>query len=103
MGHYKKHLFFCINQRDNNQKCCQDNSAVEMHAFAKQLVKSLELTDVRVNRAGCLGRCAKGPNIVIYPEGIWYTYHDQHDVEEIIIEHVKNGRLVERLLVSEGA
>ena len=54
---------------------------------------------VRVNKAGCLDRCAGGPVAVVYPEAVWYTYVDQHDIDEIVDSHLKNGKLVERLLL----
>ena len=54
---------------------------------------------VRVNKAGCLDRCAGGPVAVVYPEGIWYTVMDSHDVDEIVESHLKNGQVVERLLL----
>ena len=52
---------------------------------------------VRVNKAGCLDRCEEGPVCVVYPEGVWYTYIDEEDVDEIIDSHLKNGKPVERL------
>ena len=54
---------------------------------------------VRVNKAGCLDRCAAGPVAVVYPEGTWYSYVDNSDIEEIVESHLKNGQVVERLLV----
>ncbi len=54
---------------------------------------------VRMNRAGCLDRCAEGPVLVVYPEAVWYTYVDQEDVDEIIESHLKNGKVVERLKI----
>jgi (2Fe-2S) ferredoxin len=65
-------------------------------------VKSLKLSGegkVRINQAGCLDRCKEGPVMVIYPEAVWYTYVDQQDIEEIITEHLQNGRIVERLRI----
>jgi len=53
----------------------------------------------RINMAGCLDRCEQGPVIVVYPEEVWYTYVDQEDVDEIITEHLQNGRVVERLKI----
>jgi (2Fe-2S) ferredoxin len=52
---------------------------------------------IRVNKAGCLDRCADGPVMVVYPAGVWYTLVDQEDVEEIIQSHLINGRPVARL------
>jgi (2Fe-2S) ferredoxin len=54
---------------------------------------------VRVNKAGCLDRCAGGPVLVIYPEETWYTYVDKSDIDEIVDEHLKHGRVVQRLLL----
>jgi len=46
-----------------------------------------------------MDRCAEGPVVVIYPEAVWYTYLDQEDLDEIITEHLCNGRVVQRLLL----
>ena len=46
---------------------------------------------VRVNKAGCLDRCAGGPVAVVYPEAVWYTYVDASDIDEIVESHLKNG------------
>jgi (2Fe-2S) ferredoxin len=54
---------------------------------------------VRINSAGCLDRCEQGPVLVIYPEAVWYTYVDKEDIDEIIDQHLVNGRVVERLKV----
>ena len=52
-----------------------------------------------MNTAGCLDRCAEGPVMVIYPQAVWYTYIDKDDIDEIIEEHLQNGRIVERLKI----
>ena len=54
---------------------------------------------VRINNAGCLDRCDEGPVLVVYPEGVWYTYVDKEDIDEIVTEHLQNGRIVERLKI----
>jgi (2Fe-2S) ferredoxin len=67
-------------------------------------VKELGLAgpgEVRVNKAGCLDRCAGGPVAVVYPEGVWYTYVDQSDIDEIVESHLKNGQVVQRLVTPE--
>jgi (2Fe-2S) ferredoxin len=73
-----------------------------MRKHAKARVKALGLAGsggVRVNKAGCMDRCEEGPTVVVYPEGVWYTYADEDDIDEIVDEHLVHGRVVERLLM----
>ena len=70
--------------------------------YVKQRVKDLgsEIAETeRIHNAGCLDRCAEGPVMVIYPEATWYTYVDHSDLDEIISEHLINGRPVDRLRI----
>jgi (2Fe-2S) ferredoxin len=102
MSYYKHHVFFCCNKRDPPEACCAARGAAEMQAYAKQRVKELSLNgkgNVRINKAGCLDRCEEGPVIVVYPEEVWYTYVDRHDIDEIIDSHVVHGLVVERLKI----
>jgi (2Fe-2S) ferredoxin len=95
-------VFFCCNQRQAGEACCNNHGAQEIRDYAKQRVKQLGLAGkgkVRINQAGCLDRCEEGPVLVIYPEEVWYTYVDRQDVDEIIDEHLVNGRVVERLRI----
>ncbi|EIJ43792.1 ferredoxin [Beggiatoa alba B18LD] len=99
-SYFQHHVFFCTNQRENGQACCQDYQASAMRDYMKQKVKALGLAGkgcVRINNAGCLDRCDLGPVLVIYPAGVWYTFVDNSDIDEIISEHLQNGRIVERL------
>ena len=57
---------------------------------------------VRVNTAGCMDRCEEGPVLVVYPEGVWYTYVDREDIDEILESHVVGGVPVERLRLDRG-
>jgi (2Fe-2S) ferredoxin len=102
MSYYERHVFFCCNQRENGKQCCSNSGSQKMRDYAKDRVKQLQLSGagkVRINQAGCLDRCEEGPVMVIYPEAVWYTYVDQRDIEEIIDEHLVNGRIVERLRI----
>ena len=102
MSFYKYHMFFCTNQRDPGESCCANYDARAMRDYAKKRSKELGLAKpggVRVNLAGCLGRCEQGPVIAIYPQGIWYTYVDQDDIEEIMTSHLQNDQPVERLMI----
>ena len=103
MGFYDKHVFFCTNQRENGEACCGNHRAQQARDYVKNKVKELGISNrlnrIRINSAGCMDRCDEGPVIVVYPEGTWYTYVDEKDLDEIIERHLKNGRIVERLLI----
>ena len=99
-SYYQHHIFFCLNQRDNGQACCADHRAQEAFDHCKAAVKRAGLAGpgvVRVNKAGCLDRCAGGPVAVVYPDATWYTFVDQHDIDEIVERHLAKGEVVERL------
>ena len=100
--YYRYHVFFCVNQREDGKPCCANRGAVAMRDYAKDRIKKLGLAgagQVRINQAGCMDRCAQGPTIVIYPEGVWYSYRDQADIDEIIDQHLIKGRVVDRLRI----
>lgn len=102
VSYYQRHIFFCLNQRSHGEACCADHRAQEAFDRCKSQVKATGLAGpgkVRVNKAGCLDRCAAGPVAVVYPDAIWYTYVDTSDIDEIVESHLKNGRVVERLLI----
>jgi (2Fe-2S) ferredoxin len=102
MSYYQYHVFFCTNQRADGSECCQRFNAQELRDYAKKRIKALGIAgadQVRVNTAGCLDRCNEGPVLVIYPDEVWYSYIDKQDIDEIIDEHLVNGRIVERLKI----
>lgn len=99
---FQHHVFFCLNQRDEGRPCCMNKGAQQVQEYAKKRIKELELNGpgkVRINKAGCMDRCEEGPVLVVYPEGVWYTYVDQHDIDEIIDEHLIKGKVVDRLKI----
>ena len=102
MSYFNHHVFFCCNQREGDRACCNKHGAQALRDYAKKRVKELGLAGpakARINQAGCLDRCEEGPVIVVYPEGVWYTYVDREDIDEIIEEHLLHGRVVERLRI----
>lgn len=103
MSYYRHHVFFCLNQRENGENACMQHGAQAGFEHCKSRVKTEGLAGpggVRVNKAGCLDRCAGGPMVVVYPEAVWYSYVDTEDIDEIVDSHLKGGKVVERLLIA---
>ena len=102
MSYYRRHVFFCCNKREPPEACCANHGSPELQAYAKERIKALGENGkgkVRINKAGCLDRCEEGPVLVVYPDAVWYTYVDRADIDEIIEQHLRQGRVVERLRI----
>lgn len=102
MSYYQRHMFICTNQRDDGRPCCANANPQAMVDHAKKRLKALDLAGagkVRVQKAGCLDRCEEGPVAVVYPEGVWYTFVDASDIDDIIDQHLVGGTPVDRLRI----
>ena len=104
MPNYRYHIFSCVNERkeDDPRGSCAAKKGKELQELFKKEVYERGLKKVaRANKAGCLDLCAKGPVVVIYPEGVWYAIRDEADVLEIVEKHLQNGEVVQRLLIRD--
>jgi len=99
--YYTRHVFCCTNERAEGHPrgCCKARNAEAMRNHLKVRTKKLGIPGVRINAAGCLDRCELGPTMVIYPEGVWYRYENEQDVEEILRIHIAGNGRVERLML----
>jgi (2Fe-2S) ferredoxin len=105
MTYFKRHIFFCLNQRDKREASCGDHDPQVAFDHCKKLVKTEGLGGpggVRVNKAGCLDRCSGGPVAVVYPDAVWYTFVDNSDIDEIVESHLKKGVVVDRLVLPDS-
>jgi (2Fe-2S) ferredoxin len=103
-SYFNRHIFFCLNERPEGQACCARQGAQAAFDHCKASVSKAGLSgkgQVRVNKAGCLDRCAGAPVAVVYPEAVWYTFVDLSDIDEIVERHLKNGEVVERLRLAD--
>lgn len=99
--YYRAHVFCCTNERPEGHPrgSCKRKGSEKLRNYMKARAKELGLDGVRINTSGCLDRCECGPTMVIYPEGIWYSYLTPGDVDEILDVHLRRGGRVERLLL----
>lgn len=98
---YRCHVFCCTNVRPQGHPrgCCANSNSVRLRDYMKARAKELGLEGVRINASGCLDRCELGPTMVIYPEGVWYSYATPEDVDEILQTHLIEGGRVLRLMM----
>lgn len=84
---------------------CADFASQDMRDYMKKEMKRRDMYGegkVRIGQSGCLGRCLSGPVMVVYPQGVWYSYVDKHDIDEIIESHLVNDVVVQRLVIDSS-
>lgn len=93
---YIAHVFVCTNDRAGERKSCADGNSQLVKTRLKEAVDSKGWKGrVRISSSGCLGVCAEGPNVMIYPEKLWFSGVAPDDVQAIVAA-------IERLIGDEG-
>jgi len=93
MQYYRSHVLVCA-----GTGCTSSGSAVLFDEFEQRLKDAGIENEVKIVKTGCFGLCAEGPIVVVYPEGAMYCRVTKEDVQEIVLEHLVKGRIVNRLL-----
>lgn len=105
MPAFERHVFVCLNVRpaDAPRPACTTDGKSELHTRLQQLSKEAGLSGkVRINKSGCLDQCEHGPNVVVYPDAVWYGNVKPEDAEAIVTEHLVGGHPVERLRIADA-
>ena len=100
--YYERHIFFCLNDREKGEKSCAHDGAKEGFDHCKSRVKKARPVGPGqgARQQGRLpGSLRRRPVAVVYPEGVWYTYVDSSDIDEIVDSHLMRGEVVTRLLL----
>ena len=85
---YKRHIFVCLNVREEGD-CCKNKESEKILLKLREHVNSKGLFhEYNVSKSLCLGHCANGPTIAIYPDGKILRKVSLEDVDEIIREYL---------------
>ena len=104
MGPFRYHVFVCEQQKAEGVPCCAAHgSAKVLEALRKEVAERGLANDVLVTACGSFGLCDRGPNMIVYPEGVWYSSVGPQDVPEIVKSHFQGGQVVERLANKDAA
>lgn len=99
---YEKHLFICTHQKTNGKSCCAEKGAIEGAEYLEKRLKEAHQWGqgkARLNPVKCLGRCSKGPCLLVYPEGRWYTYHSESDIDAIFESEIEKKTALPALMI----
>ncbi|MDD4872523.1 MAG: NADH-ubiquinone oxidoreductase-F iron-sulfur binding region domain-containing protein, partial [Kiritimatiellae bacterium] len=78
---------------------CIASGALDVKAALEKEIKKAGISNtVKVFETGCMGPCAVGPVLVVYPEGVFYQNLKPEDTKQIVKDHFKRGKIVERLV-----
>ncbi len=96
MPQYRHHILVC-----QGTGCLSSGSTGVLNSLTSEVRSQGLKQQVRVVKSGCFGFCMQGPVMIVYPEGVFYTQVQPDDVPEIVSSHLKQGKVVERLLFKD--
>ncbi len=90
-----KHIMVC------GGSGCHSAKSKDIMAELRKMINEEKIEDVEVIQTGCFGLCTKGPIVLVQPEDVFYSQVKVKDVHDIVSLHLKENRIVDRLLVRE--
>ena len=98
MEPFRYHLFVCTQKKPEGHPCCSAGGSVKLLEILQgELQKQGLFNDVQVTTCGCLGLCDGGPDMITYPDGIWYAGLKPENIAEIVCSHFREGKPILRL------
>ena len=104
MEPFRYHVYVCDQQKAEGVPSCPARGSRGMiEELRRQIVAQGLANEVQITTCSSLGLCERGPNMVVYPEGVWYSGVRAEDVREIVDSHFRQGRPVSRLVNTDQA
>ncbi len=104
MEPFRYHVFVCDQRKPEGvPSCACKGSTAVLEALRKEIATQGLMDEVQLTTCGSLGLCDTGPNMIVYPEGVWYSGVSAADISEIVRSHFMEGNPVERLVCAEPA
>jgi len=97
IGSYRRHLLVCTGPR-----CDADGRAQLLFDRLGEKLNTAGLTAgtlrVKRNRVSCFAACKGGPIMCVQPDGTWYYNVTPENLDRIVDEHLRHGRVVDDLV-----
>ena len=93
---YRSHVLVC-----GGTGCTSSRSLEIIKNFETEIEANGLKDEIKVIRTGCFGLCERGPIVIVYPEGAFYSRIKPEDVPRIVSEHLLKGVPVKDLLYHE--
>jgi len=87
---FEKQIFVCTNTKEGSKHCGNDGKGEAIFRMLRNIAKERNCHPrIRVAQAKCLGQCAHGPNIMVYPDNKWYQDVQMEDIQPIADRYIK--------------
>jgi len=104
MEPFRYQVFVCDQQKPEGVPCCSARGAGRTIEALRREIAARGLRDeVQITACGSLGLCERGPNLIVYPQGVWYSGVRPEDVPELVKTHFQEGRVLDRLAHTDAA
>ena len=97
MARPEKHVFVCSQARPPGHprgSCGQRGCQEVVEEFMFQFQQRQCFDKVAVTPCGCIGPCGQGPNVLVYPEGVFYRAVSKDDVLRVAQRYLKPDDLI---------